>query len=441
MQTPFKSQTRHGAAAILVLMLTTLMFVAIVFSIDIARIQLAQLELQSGVDLASRAGTEALSRGVGEGLDNTSIDSLIRQEINMVVQLNRAGGAPISFNPATAIQFGSAQKQGNGVYTVDSSGGFNGLTDTVTVTANMPNFPVVFGAFVARDSVSVSEKSSSMVKERDLVVILDRSTSMFEHDAGSISTGQYPYNLGALEDALYGPGEAFYPGGTAASASLHTEFEESGGMLNLSRMQAMKLAVLKFRQEISQSRSREFLGLTSYSAFADTPAQAQTTSQNINIFAGLSSAVTEQMVGDGITYENEHFASALESESSGYRNFDFNYLAMRRHSSTNIVDGLEKGAAILYGSGHRSFATPVLILMTDGNHNQAGDPLTTATELMSDHPEMKIYTVTFGSGADQATMQAIAAVGDGQHYHAVDVNQLVSIFNELANSAGVALIQ
>lgn len=440
-QASLNSHPRQGAAAILILLLTSLMFVAIVFSVDIARIQLAQLELQSGVDLATRAGAEALARGVGEGMSNSTIDSLIRQEVEMIAQLNKAGNQPISLNTTANIQFGSAFKNGNGTYGINSSGSYNNTTDSVSVNAQMPNFPVMFGSFVARESVNIAEKSSAMVKERDIVVVLDRSASMLEHDAGTIPVAQYPANLRSLEDDMYGPGEAYYPGGTHYTSFKHTEFEESGGVLNLSRMQAMKLAVLKFREEISASRSREYLGLTTYSDEADGPSDAQTTSSPINIMAGLSNSVRNLMVGDGITYETEHFAAALASESTSYRNFDFNYLGMRRRWDTNIVDGLEKGVDNLYGPGRRSFATPVLILMTDGRHNLAGNPLTTASNLMSSHPEMKIYTVTFGAGADQPMMQSIAAVGNGEHYHATDVIQLVDIFRELANSAGVALIE
>jgi hypothetical protein len=60
---------------------------------------------------------------------------------------------------------------------------------------------------------------------------------------------------------------------------------------------------------------------------------------------------------------------------------------------------------------------------------------------MAAHPKLRIYTVSFGSGADQTTMANIASIGHGAHYHAVDVYQLVDVFKELANSAGVALIK
>ena len=104
---PFLQQ-RSGAAAILILLLTTLLFIAIVFSIDIARIQLAQLELQSGSDLAARAGGEALSRGVGDPNDDSVTDSMIRAEIDMIAKLNKAGANPISLNLTNSIKFGKA---------------------------------------------------------------------------------------------------------------------------------------------------------------------------------------------------------------------------------------------------------------------------------------------------------------------------------------------
>jgi Ca-activated chloride channel family protein len=434
---------RQGAAAILILILTTILFIAVVLSIDIARIQLAQLELQSGSDLAARAGAEALSRGVGDPNNHLVTDSMIRAEIDMVAQLNKAGGDPIELDLNNSISFGTATENLDGSYQVEvTSGSFDGLSDSVNVQAQLPAFPVVFGGFVSRESVNLAGVASSMVTERDMVVVLDRSTSMLEHDAGTLPVGDYNANLRALEDALYDEDEDFYyPGGANATSTNHTEFVENNGMLTLSRTQALKLAVLKFRQEIDASRGHEQLGLTTYSPTADTPSEAYSTTQDVDIVAGLSSSIFDSMVGDGEADNTERYASALETDEFGYRNFDYNYLAMRRWGGTNIVDGLEKGCQNLFGTGHRQFATPVLILMTDGNHNGAGDPVATATSLMAAHPNLRIYTVSFGSGADQTTMASVAAIGKGTHHHVTDVYQLVAVFKKLANSAGVVLIE
>ena len=56
---------RKGAALIMLCLLLGLIFIAIAFSVDVARVQLTQLELQGAADAAARAGAEAMSRGIG----------------------------------------------------------------------------------------------------------------------------------------------------------------------------------------------------------------------------------------------------------------------------------------------------------------------------------------------------------------------------------------
>ncbi len=439
MKTPTCSRNlnRRGAAAVLILLLTTILFMAVVFSIDIARIQLAQVELQSSADLAARAGAEAMSRSVGSATNHSLTDTLLRAEIDMVAQLNTVAGQPLVLNTATEIQFGKGEKNEitNTVDFVAGPGGsVDATTDAVTVIPNIENFPVVFGAFMSNETVGLAETASAMVSERDMVMVLDRSTSMLTFDAGTIDIADYDTGLYQLEDDLYNSNDAHYP---------DTEFRVSGSTLELSRMQALKLAVLKFREEIDNSRGFEQLGLTTYSVVADDPVDGVKLTSGATSVSTTTIPTTERnlLVGSGETLGTESYASALEDHTTNYVNFDLNYMGMRRLGSTNIVAGIEKGVEILFGPGRRTFATPVLILMTDGRHNQDGDPIVTATDVKTAHPELLIYTVTFGDGADQAPMATIAAIGDGEHHHATDVNSLVIIFKDLANGAGVTLIK
>ena len=108
---------------------------------------------------------------------------------------------------------------------------------------------------------------------------------------------------------------------------------------------------------------------------------------------------------------------------------------------TNIADGIIKGADIVFGPGRRSYATPILIVMTDGSHNMSSTPEDAATTVMAAHPDMIIYTITFGAGAAMSPMQTVATTGNGRHFHTADVNQLVDVFEELATNAGVLVIE
>jgi hypothetical protein len=52
-----------------------------------------------------------------------------------------------------------------------------------------------------------------------------------------------------------------------------------------------------------------------------------------------------------------------------------------------------------------------------------------------------IHTVTFGAGADQDAMQSVAEAGYGRHYHAEDGDELVEIFEEIANNLPTILTE
>ena len=165
-------------------------------------------------------------------------------------------------------------------------------------------------------------------------------------------------------------------------------------------------------------------------------------------------SVFDAVVTDGICDNyatpmapTETTASALEGKGTNYDKFDFNYLKMRWSGATNIVDGIEVGVDILFDPAtRRPTAQPILIVLTDGNHNtvQAGNaasPDIAAQNAMNAHPNLKIYTITFGTDADQPAMDLVATTGGGRHMHADDVTALVEVFQDLAANAGVTMIE
>ena len=101
--------------------------------------------------------------------------------------------------------------------------------------------------------------------------------------------------------------------------------------------------------------------------------------------------------------------------------------------ATNIGDGILAGASALGNKKHaRSWASRVMIVLTDGIHNIGTDPLIAAKKAAAQN--IQIYTVTFSSEADVASMQRVAAAGSGKHFHALNGSQLVDAFDEIARS-------
>ncbi len=456
----------------LMLFLLVIVFIFVAFAVDVGRIQLAQLKLQTSSDLAARGAAEALSRGVGDVSNLDSYEAAIRSEADMIMQKNSLFGRPIVFDSNAEISFGNAEEtetviattgpgngkgkgRGNGrqkfKFQPSASGGRLELgSNSVRVTPDIDQFPLVFGRFLGRNSVDLDATASAKVQDRDIILVVDRSTSMMEHVAGTIPIHEYPSNLLDVEEALYGVNDEYYVDLNTVDSipERHSEFEYDSGQINLSKFQALKLAIFNFRSVIDQTAGNEQLGLISYSDRADVPSEAFSPSGPVNIATGLSPGVFDEIVSDGETKldSTERYASALEDRTSNYDNFDFNYLSMRWFDKTNIVDGIERGVDELFSANSRSFATPLLIVMTDGRHNELlphnAETMSLAAEnAMAAHPNLQIFTITFGDNADQPSMVNVAEIGNGEHFHASDVNQLVGIFRELAASGGVSVIE
>ncbi len=122
---------------------------------------------------------------------------------------------------------------------------------------------------------------------------------------------------------------------------------------------------------------------------------------------------------------------------------------------TNMGGGIDKAIEELQSSRARSASKKVIVLLTDGkaNVNEYGWPsyyggpefaLAKAEEAAA--LGIRIFAVSVGVDADVATMQQIADIGHGEHFHAegsIDQYsaQLDAIFETIGGRRPVALIQ
>ncbi len=147
--------------------------------------------------------------------------------------------------------------------------------------------------------------------------------------------------------------------------------------------------------------------------------------------------------------------------------------ATRAGGGTNIADGIREGMNVLdTGRGHngRPGSVHIIALMTDGLANEYPSDgchndkyLWPRDPSESDDPDMSereniaadcviyyalearkenitIYTITLGWGADQDLMKAVADITGGDHYHAVQSEELGAIFEKLYERIFVRLI-
>lgn len=101
--------------------------------------------------------------------------------------------------------------------------------------------------------------------------------------------------------------------------------------------------------------------------------------------------------------------------------------------ATNIGDGMLKGASILSDKRFaRSWASRVMVILTDGNWTSGIDPGICAS--MAASQNIAIYTVTFSDEANQLKMQEVAAIGKGKHFHATTPSELAEAFKAISNT-------
>lgn len=229
----------------------------------------------------------------------------------------------------------------------------------------------VFG----RGNFEASRSATGAIADRDIVLVVDRSGSMDQRDAG---------RLPAALVAEYGPGTLLNLSGT------------------LRRMDALKVSVNEFRKVIDDLPSVEKLGMVSYSTRA-------TTDSNLNF---------------------------------NYSLFDSTILNMLPSGRTNIGAGIDEAQRMLRNKSlTRASAVPVMIVLTDGLHNETRNPETAARDAMRALPRLTIHTITFSNSADRTRMRRVAEIGQGIYVHADDVSQLVGQFELMARSAGAVLIE
>ncbi len=144
------------------------------------------------------------------------------------------------------------------------------------------------------------------------------------------------------------------------------------------------------------------------------------------------------------TSHDEHLALVTYSDTASKdcglsSNYGALQLALTNFSlkfnggATNIADGILFGAEMLSDKKKaRTWASRVLIVLTDGNWTAGSDPKIAAAVAASQN--ILIYTITFSDEADQASMAAIATIGKGQHFHASNGAELTTAFKNIAKS-------
>lgn len=99
---------------------------------------------------------------------------------------------------------------------------------------------------------------------------------------------------------------------------------------------------------------------------------------------------------------------------------------------TALIDAVYNAANDLLAQND-SEAINALVVMTDGQENESIYKLDDLTDLLQNHPNQRlvIFTIAFGSDADERLLQEIADIGDGQFRRAseTDIEELYKIIS------------
>lgn len=388
------------------------------FAINTAHMQLTRTELSVATDVAARAGGRAFS-------EHQDVGSA-KQAIRVTAALNSVNGDPLRIresDSANEIEFGRTQ-QYNGtesryhfikIPTSDVASGnvvasavrVNGLRSADGLSGRVP---LIIPGLLDASDFSTTQDSVAMQVDRDISLILDRSGSMGEFDI-DFPYGSSPWNSNAYYAAYqagilgryYNYGWRYYYQSGQNSMTYqqwaYTNYFNLG-VAPTTPWQDLLEAVDAFLDVLDTTSQEEQVSLASYATYGSLDTSLEKNHQTVR-------TKVANLYPDGWTA---------------------------------IGRGMEEGIDALLAEEARPFAAKTMVVLTDGVHNTGTSPITVAQNFMNNYL-LTIHTVTFGEGADQDLMAQLATVGGGKHYHAANGDQLIAIFEEIANNLPTILTE
>lgn len=291
---------------------------------------------------------------------------------------NSIGGKPLRLADSDFV-FGQAARSASGSRYLFSAGGSraNAVEVTARRTVGSLDGPLklLMPGPLSMTSVNSSQTSRTNQIEIDVALVLDRSGSMA---------------YASDEPAVYPPIPAAAPNGWLFD----------GPAPKPSRWRDAVAAVKVFLDDLEDSPITEIVSLTTYSSDA---------------------TIDQDLTSD--------YAS-IQSALKGYTDYF-------ESGATNIGGGITAGHFSFSAATNRTFAAKVMIVLTDGIDTVGSNP--TLAAMNASDQQIMIFTITFSDEADQATMQSVAQIGHGKHYHASNGANLKLVFQDIARQLPVLI--
>ena len=303
-------RSRRGAMLVLVALLLIVLIVTVVFSVDVAYMQLTRTQLRSASDAAARAAAECLSR--------TQDVAQAREAAKTIASRNLVANEPLILRDED-VEFGRAFQEGDGHmgFTLGAEP-FNSVRVAGRRTQGSASGAVslFFGRLLGVTEFEAAHNATSMTLDRDICLVVDRSGSM---------------KTGLDSDAI--------PGGLGSCDPPHP---------TLSRWAALDDAVGSFIGGVQETAQTETLGLVSYASAGS--------------YCGLT--FTDADIEAPLSDDYQPVISAINSLSAipinGYTNI-----------AAGIDKGV---AVLTDPARSRPLAEKTMVLLTDGIYNRGRDP-------------------------------------------------------------------
>ncbi len=416
---PFRPlSARRGSVMAITAVILPILAILAAFAINAAHMQLTRTELAIATDASARAAGRAFS-------EIQSVDSAVDAAI-ATAALNSVNGDPLRVRGGDSdneIEFGITTQEGgtnsryifNKLATSEVRAGTVASAIRVTgkrLTGSLSgDVPLIIPGLLNANRFETQYNSVAMQVDRDISMILDRSGSMEEVDFDwawnenpfSWDAIQWAVGEGIVDRRWSGGGWRYYyaAGQTPTTYQQHLyENYFDKGPAPQTPWQDLVRAVDAFFDVLEGTSQEEQVSLASYSTHATLD-------------------------------------TLLEKDHQIVRN---KVRQLQTGGMTAIGKGMQEGIQGLIDARARPFAAKTMVVMTDGIQNQSPWAEDIASSLVANNL-LTIHTVTFGEGANQSTMQEVAAIGGGKHYHAATGADLVRIFEEIANNLPTILTE
>ncbi|MCA8990017.1 MAG: VWA domain-containing protein [Planctomycetaceae bacterium] len=381
-----REHPRRGAMVVLLAAMMSLFIIGVVFTVDVAYMQLVRTEVRIAADASAKAGVENLLR--------TEDGNSAQLAATRILGLNKVAGISRTYNNGDIV-LGKVKENGaNGWQFHANQTPYNAMEVTLRLDDNAnSSVPLFFARYFGQNNYTPTHKSVAANLVHEIVLCIDRSHSMCFDLSG--------------DDWDYPPGIPNYPAGYI------TPPHATG-----SRWAKLDVAIQAIETK-NQARS-------------------------IEPDVGLITWGSDLTLGWGWwPYSGRKF-NAVSIDLSLGKNIDqVNSKIADRYGDimmggTNMYAGIDAAIDMLTASSTNSLAQKTIILMSDGAWNTGSDPLIAAQEAANEN--ITIHTVSFLSVANQGVMQSIATLTGGKSYSATDAAQLQAAFEELANELPIVLI-